>query len=65
MLTNEHNSREMLWGNVNHRTSGDMAAPVSAELRYRSEALWPIRKMIFLVSGVSLAVWIAVFVAVL
>ena len=66
MLTNERNRHQMLWGNVSPRNSGEMTRPASVELRYhRHEAPWPLRKMIFVVACVSLALWVALFMAVL
>lgn len=44
-----------------------MTAPASGELRYHQhhdEAPWPLRKMMLVVAVVSLALWVALFMAV-
>jgi hypothetical protein len=55
----------MLWGSVGSEAVQNMMKPASGGLRYHSEAHWSLRKVVFVVASVSLAIWGVVLLAVL
>lgn len=55
----------MLWGTVGSEAVQNMVKPASGSLRYHPEGQWSLRKVVFTIASVSLAIWGVVLFVVL